>query len=97
LIGAAVEGRTEMIRFLISHGADINRHDHLGETPLIAAAEMGQLQAVKILLMDGADACATRFSGQTAGEVAQGRFDFTNELVYRDIAEYLSSRARCQK
>jgi len=98
LSAAAAEGRTDMIRFLISRGADINRHEHLtGETPLIGAAEMGQLQAVKILLMDGADPCATRFSGQTAGEVAQGRFDFTDELVYSDIAEYLSSRARCQK
>jgi hypothetical protein len=57
------------------------------ESSLIGAAEMGQFQAVKILLMDGADPCATRSSGQTAGEGAQGRFEFTGELVYNDIPQ----------
>jgi hypothetical protein len=51
LSGASVEGKKEMVLFLISKGADVNRKDHLiGETPLMAAAQMGKLETAKVLL-----------------------------------------------
>jgi Ankyrin repeats (3 copies) len=90
LSGAAVEGRVEMIVFLVSMRADVNRHDHLtGETPLIGASEMGQFEAVQTLLKNGADPCAANNKGETAAAMAKN-------YAHNEIAEYLSSRFRCQ-
>jgi hypothetical protein len=90
LSAAAVEGRGEMIGFLVSMGADVNRHDHLtGETPLIGASEMGKFDSVQLLLKNGADPCATDRNGQTAAALAK-------KYAHNEIAEFLSSRFRCQ-
>ena len=49
--GACVEGKIEMIKFLLKKGADVNYiGDELGETPLMAAAQMGHTEALKMLL-----------------------------------------------
>ena len=43
LSGASVGGHEEMVSLLVSKGADVNRRNRLsGETPLMAAAEIGQ-------------------------------------------------------
>lgn len=80
-----------MVMFLISSGADVNRKNLLtGGSPLMAASDMGQLEAVKALLEKGADPCATNNEGHTAAWLA-------TTYNHDDIAEYLSNRFHCQE
>ena len=44
-----------MVRLLLEKGANINRNDNLGTTPLHAAALYGHETLVKLLLENGAD------------------------------------------
>jgi hypothetical protein len=91
LSGASVEGHEAMVSFLVSKGADVNRKNHgTGETPLMAAAEMGQLGTARVLLKNGADPCATNKEGHTAEGLAR-------KYRHGEIAEYLSSRFHCQE
>jgi hypothetical protein len=91
LSGTSVGGHEEMIGFLISRGAEVNRKNHgTGETPLMAAAETGRLGSVKVLLDNGADPCLMDKEGHTAEGLAK-------QFHYGDIAEYLSSRFHCQE
>ena len=80
-----------MVRFLISKGADINRKDgSVGESPLMAAAEMGKFGTVRVLLNNGAEPCALDKEGRTAEGLAR-------KYHHTDIADYLSSRYRCKE
>jgi ankyrin repeat protein len=55
LSGASNGGHEEMVKLLISRGADLNRKNGIsGESALMSAAEMGQLVTVKVLLSSGA-------------------------------------------
>jgi hypothetical protein len=91
LSGASVGGHEEMVGFLLSQGAEVNRKDRLvGETPLMAAAEMGQLGTAKMLLKNGAAPCATDKEGHTAEGLAR-------QYHRDDIAQYLSARYHCQE
>jgi ankyrin repeat protein len=91
LSGASVLGSEEMVNFLVSKGADVNRKDGLSrETALMAAAEMGRLGTAKALLKNGADPCLTDKDGHTAEGLAK-------EYGQVEIAEYLASRYHCQE
>jgi hypothetical protein len=91
LSGASVGGHEEMVSFLVSKGAEVNRKNRVtGETPLMAAAEMGQLGTAKVLLKNGADPCTTDKEGHTAEGLAK-------KYHHGEIAEYLSSRFHCQE
>jgi ankyrin repeat protein len=69
--GACVEGQTETMKFLMKKGADVNYiGDELGETPLMAAAQMGHAETVKILLAQGADPNVKEKQGKTALSLA---------------------------
>jgi len=63
-----VEQRLKILKALIDSGADLNRKDsdHYGYTPLINAAEFGELEMVKALLAAGADVHTTNNEGITA-------------------------------
>ena len=48
------------------HAAAVDERDEKGETPLIVAAELGDVPLVASLLQEGADASAASYSGWTA-------------------------------
>lgn len=52
---AALHGHTECAGFLLEHGAEISIFDEDGRTPLIAAAQYGQLQIVDLLISSKVD------------------------------------------
>ena len=56
----------EIVRQLVTDGADVNAKDDDGFTPLIDAAEAGNIQIVRLLLRHGADVHAKAAAGITA-------------------------------
>lgn len=69
--GACVERQIEIMQFLLKNGADVNCiGDELGETPLMAAAQTGDAEAVTILLARGADPKILEREGETALSLA---------------------------
>ena len=55
LIWAACLGRTSLVEFFLSHGADINARDIHNRTALIWAADRGDLETTLCLIKHGAD------------------------------------------
>lgn len=91
LSAASVEGHPKMVEFLISKGAEIDQKDRLvGESALMGAAELGQLEVVKVLLGKGAEACALDKGGHTAEGLAR-------KYQHSDVADYISSRFHCRE
>ena len=65
LYRAAVMGRSEVIRVLIDHGANVDQGTDRGTRPLHAAAQQGHLAIVEMLLSAKAEVSAKDESGQT--------------------------------
>lgn len=59
---AALRGQTEVVRWLLDHGAQLN---HLGWTPLMYAAINNRLDIARILIGRGADVNAVAENGTT--------------------------------
>jgi len=71
LFYAAKEGRTEVVAYLISKGANPNRALPDGTTPVFIAAEYGQLGVVKYLCCEGGvETNIPRQDGKTALKMA---------------------------
>ena len=86
LTGAATNGRTELVAWLLANGANPNHRYGPGYTPLLAAAANGRLDTVKVLLEHGADLRAAANDGQTAASLAEAR-------GHKKVAEFLRGRA----
>jgi len=70
LLAAAIGGNGETIGVLAQAGAGVENRNSTGLTPLMLAAEAGNLDAVKSLLDHGADRDAVDRQGRTAAEIA---------------------------
>lgn len=71
LIYAATNGHTEVMRYLLEVGADINAEAPNGTTALMMAVRSGKLDSVELLLAKGADANHRNQQGATALNWAQ--------------------------
>ena len=52
---ASERGHLSIVEYLINHGADVNKANHWGRTPLSIASENGHLSVAKCLFEHGAD------------------------------------------
>ena len=64
----ALHGQTEVVRFLIKSGADVNRKSGDDNTPLHSAAFFGRTDIAKLLLKNGADIKARNDEGITPAD-----------------------------
>lgn len=74
----------DMIRLLISKGANVKAATKKGETPLMNAARWGNLEHAKVLIEAGADKDRKSNSGQTA-------LDFARQRKQSEVIAYLDS------
>jgi len=68
---AARRGNVEIAAALLDCGADIDRQDSLGDTPLRRAVNCGRIQVASLLLARGADAHAKGNKGLTPLQAAR--------------------------
>lgn len=83
LMRAALDGRTNDVRWLINRKANVNARDKDSETALMAAAFSGHDEVVEMLLRNGADVNVVSHRGATALSLAQtnGHKDVVKMLV----------------
>lgn len=68
---AASGTHEEVVRWLISQGADLNARSPNGTTPLMMAAGYGGISSAEVLLEAGADAALRNDHGMTAADFAR--------------------------
>ncbi len=72
MYSAASGGKLNLIRYLLSQGAEVDeKHIYRRETALMAAAKQGHAHVVKFLLQQGADITTTNSYRETALELAE--------------------------
>jgi acyl-CoA-binding protein len=71
---AADRGHIEVVRFLLSHGADIDAQDNCGNTPLHIAAMSDQKEIVRLLLDARADLTIVNCEGESVRDVLKNEF-----------------------
>ncbi|ORX65883.1 ankyrin, partial [Anaeromyces robustus] len=59
------DGNEDLVKYLIEHGADINKENEDGKTPLFWACESGNEDLVKYLIDLGADINKENEKGET--------------------------------
>jgi ankyrin repeat protein len=80
---AAFEGRAELIRMLISRGAEKDGLAPNGYTSLMLAARGGHLEAVRALLYEDVDVSVKDPDGLTALGIARGKGSKELEVLLR--------------
>ncbi len=71
LARAAFSGNAEVVRRLLTRGADVNARGRKGGTALMMAAHLGHADVVRLLLERGADVKARTQDGKTALQMAE--------------------------
>jgi len=84
---AAGEGRSDVVRYLLAEGAEVNAREKLGETALTEAAYYGHAALVRELLSHGADINAIGNDG-TALDIALNR----NSTAVADLLKHHGGR-----
>ena len=80
---AAEEDKRNIIDYLLSKQADVNKKDVNGRTALMHAASEGNKHAVKKLIAGGADISIVDINGSTARDYAEDQNEYET-LVYLD-------------
>lgn len=80
LCKAIKKGDIAMVKYLVSHGADVNR-EHLGSYPVFQAFYSMQADIVKYLVENGADLDLKDFQGFTILRVAQEELKKVKECL----------------
>ncbi len=79
---ASFSGNYETSKLLIENGADVNRLDKWGMTPISSAASNGHLDIVRLLLKNGANVnTADKHGGTPLYYASAGGFHETVELL----------------
>jgi hypothetical protein len=86
IISAAFNGHTNVIAFLLDHGASINKRDKYGWTALVAAAASGHIETVRYLLSRGANINATGEDGSALRQAREKGHLALAELLVRSGA-----------
>ena len=84
LHGAANEGHTAIMRYLLDKGADIDARDGQGRTALMYAASEGQGDAVALLMSRRADATIRDDNGRGVSVVGDGHDELAKMLSLID-------------
>lgn len=71
LMQAVMNNETDIAKFLIENGADVNKRDGFKMTCLMLAANNQNIELVKLLLAKGADKTLTDANGMTALKTAE--------------------------
>ena len=82
---ACIDDNLEMVEFLVQRGADVNRGDNEGWTPLHATASCGFLSIAKFLLDHGANVSSVNNDGELAIDISES--DEMEELLQKEIEQ----------
>ncbi|KAK3924724.1 Protein phosphatase 1 regulatory subunit 12A [Frankliniella fusca] len=80
---ACIDDNLDMVEFLVEHGADVNRGDNEGWTPLHATASCGFISIAKYLIEHGANVAAVNNDGELPLDIAES--DEMEELLLDHI------------
>ena len=83
------QGVTQTISLLIAHGATVDARDASGATPLMRAAETGNLDVVKLLIAHGGNINAKDLKGHSALQYAK---DGWNKENRKAVIRFLESQ-----
>lgn len=84
---AAWNGKTDVVRWLLEHGAKVTATAGHGETALHLAAQGGHADVIRALLAAGADVHARDGSGKTALDIATAKGQVTCAGLLRQAME----------
>merc|ERR1719341_2222012 len=77
------DGHLFMVEFLVANGADVDRGDNEGWTPLHATASCGFLSIARFLLDHGSNVAAVNNDGELAIDISES--DEMEELLQKEI------------
>src|SRR5258708_39741766 len=109
--GRSAAERLEVVKLLVQLGEDVNAADNYGITPLMVAANLGQLPIVEYLMDQGADLAAHDLGKKNDGAfgssieplmpvdyaIGVGTFVPNNAIVFNEEAVKLMTRLMKEK
>ncbi|CAH1389685.1 unnamed protein product [Nezara viridula] len=82
---ACIDDNLELVEFLVENGADVNKGDNEGWTPLHATASCGFLSIARYLIEKGANVAAVNNDGELPVDVAES--DEMEDMLQQQIEE----------
>lgn len=84
MVMPALEGRIDVVQYLLDKGADLNARDRFGQSALGSAASKGQMNIIRLLLDKGADVNANGGDALQSAACAQNsHIEIVNLLLAR--------------